>query len=35
VSTIDEKHAKGQADVDTFSYPAAPLSLAAGDVISL
>ncbi|SRR6266851_1048816 len=35
VTTIDTTKAKGQAAVDTFSYPAAALTLAAGDMISL
>ena len=35
VTTIDSTKAKGQVAVDTFSYPAAALTLAAGDMISL
>jgi hypothetical protein len=35
VTTIDERKYKGQPELETFSYPVAPLTLAAGDVISL
>jgi len=34
-TTVDEKKYKGQPQLDTFSYPAAAVTLAAGDVISL
>jgi hypothetical protein len=35
VTTIDTTKTKGQAGVDTFSYPGEAMTLAAGDMVSL